>query len=397
MKKYIFYMCILFACFVALPAAVLAAGTGSAALSVHNNNVDVSLELPEGTAGKITSLRMQLRVSPVSGTMEQPVFTFKDTVKSYVKDASVNKQKDGSYIVDIIISGKSSGEIFGNSNGGGIGTVTVNPTSKSYQIKLEVMSQDKDSNTPGIKYVGSSGLKEEILPLADTNPVTVSSNGGTTAPSDKPDTGTNQPPNVTGTNPVTNINVGRNILNVSCKAGSKKVYFKWQKNEKADGYVLYEYDKKTKQDKIVATITDANKTSYSKSFKNATKYLFRMRPFKTASDGSRIYGDYSPVVSIKVPPAGVKGFSASKTKSKVTLSWKKMSSAKGYKIYKSSKKNGKYSMIKRIKKNSRVKYTDSRVNGGQTYYYKIRAYVKGEQKRIMDGKFSKVLKVRVPR
>lgn len=396
MKKYILYMCILFACFVALPAAAFAAETGRATLTVQNNNVDVSLELPEGKAVQITSLRMKMCVSVVSGTMEQPAFKFKDTIKSYLKDASVTKQKDGSYIVDVIISGKNSGEIFDNSNGGGIGTVAVNPTSRSYQIKVEVMSQDKDSNTPGIKYVGGSGLKEEIMPLANTNPVMVSSNGNT-PPSDKPDTGTNQPPNVTGTNPAENINVGRNILNVSCKAGSKKVYFKWQKNEKADGYVLYEYDKKTKQDKIVATITDANKTSYSKSFKNATKYLFRMRPFKTASDGSRIYGDYSPVVSIKVPPAGVKGFLASKTKSKVTLSWKKMSSAKGYKLYKSSRKNGKYSMIKRIKKNSRVKYTDSRVNGGQTYYYKIRAYVKGEQKRIMDGKFSKVLKVRVPR
>ena len=395
MKKFILYMCILFACFVALPAAAFAAETGSASLIVQNNNVDVSLELPEGKAGRITSLRMQLSVSALSGTMEQPTFKFKDTIKSYVKDASVTKQKDGSYIVDVIISGKNSGEIFDSSNGGGIGTVAVNPTSKSYQIKIEVMSQDKDSNTPGIKYVGSSGLKEEIMPLANTNPVTVSSNGGTQSPSDKPNTGTNQPLSVT--NPTTNINIGRNILTVSCKAGSKKVYFKWQKNEKADGYVLYEYDKKTKQDKLVATITDVNKTSYSKSFKNSTKYLFRMRPFKTASDGSRIYGDYSPVVSIKVPPASVKGLSASKAKAKVTLSWKKMSSAKGYKIYRSSKKNGKYSMIKRIKKNSRVKYTDSRVNGGQTYYYKVRAYVKGEQKRIMDGKFSKAIKVRVPR
>ena len=190
---------------------------------------------------------------------------------------------------------------------------------------------------------------------------------------------------------------GSNILSVSCKSGSKRVYFKWQKNEKADGYALYEYDKKTGKDTLIKLITDVNKTSYSQNFKYASKHSFRLCPFKVYSDGSIIYGDLTSIVNIKVPPAGVKSFSASKTKAKVPLSWKKLSSAKGYKIYKSSKKNGKYTMIKRIKKNSRVKYIDSRVSGGQTYYYKIRAYVKGEQKRMADGKFSKVLKVRVPR
>ena len=79
---------------------------------------------------------------------------------------------------------------------------------------------------------------------------------------------------------------------------------------------------------------------------------------------------------------------------KVTLKWKKNSKATGYEIYRATKKNGKYKKIKTIKKASVVKFTDSKVKKGKTYYYKVRAYktVKGNK---ANGKFSAVRKVKI--
>lgn len=81
-------------------------------------------------------------------------------------------------------------------------------------------------------------------------------------------------------------------------------------------------------------------------------------------------------------------------KKKATLTWKKNSKATGYEIYRATKKNGKYKKIKTIKKASVVKFTDSKVKKGKTYYYKVRAYktVKGNK---ATGKFSAVRKVKI--
>lgn len=413
MKKYIVYLCVLFALIIAAPKAVLAAETGSATLSVQKNDVGISLEFPESKAGKVTSLRMQLRVTATSGTMDKPSFKFDDTINSYVKDARVSKEQGAGYIVDIIISGKSSQSIFGKAAGGKIGTLTVKPTGDNNQITVEVMSQDKDSNTPGIKYVEANGLKELVMTLSNTNPVTVTSSGGTSEPSktsepsntpkpsktsnpsktpkptasDKTNTDTKQPEATEAPNKDT-----QNILSVSCKSGSKSVYFNWQKVDDADGYVLYEYNNKSKEYKSIKTIKDGNKTSYSKKFKYASAHSFSIRSYKMAADGSITYGDYSPIVDIKVPPAKVTGLSYAKGGSKVTLSWKKVSNAKGYKIYRSNKKKGRFSLVKTISKGKKVKYVDRHVSSGGTYYYKIRAYVKDTQGKQHYGEYSKVLK-----
>lgn len=73
---------------------------------------------------------------------------------------------------------------------------------------------------------------------------------------------------------------------------------------------------------------------------------------------------------------------------KVKLKWKKESNAKGYEVYRSTKKNGKYKRVETIKGNTNT-YTDSSLTCNQKYYYKVRVYclVKGEKKY---GAFSKV-------
>ena len=105
-------------------------------------------------------------------------------------------------------------------------------------------------------------------------------------------------------------------------------------------------------------------------------------------------GNQNPGTQTVARPAKVTKLTVSSKKKKATLKWKKNSKATGYEIYRATKQNGKYKKIKKIKKASVVKFTDSKVKKGRTYYYKVRAYkiVKGNKR---TGTFSAVRKVKI--
>ncbi len=91
----------------------------------------------------------------------------------------------------------------------------------------------------------------------------------------------------------------------------------------------------------------------------------------------------------------VSGLTAkSKSKKKVTLRWKKLNGACGYKLYRSTKKKSGYTCIKTIKKGKTITFTDRKVKSKKIYYYKVRAYTKSGDKRTYS-KYSTVKKVKV--
>jgi hypothetical protein len=71
---------------------------------------------------------------------------------------------------------------------------------------------------------------------------------------------------------------------------------------------------------------------------------------------------------------------AKKTKTSVKLTWKKVSNATGYEIYRKTGKKGAYKKIKTIKKAGTVSFINKKLKTGQRYSYKVRAY------RIVNGK-----------
>ena len=81
---------------------------------------------------------------------------------------------------------------------------------------------------------------------------------------------------------------------------------------------------------------------------------------------------------------------------KVKLSWKKVNGASGYKVYRATKKKGKYTLVKIIKNAKTVKFTDKKVKKNKTYYYKVSAY-KTVAKKVVKGAYSAKTKVRVKR
>lgn len=381
MKNSIRFVMVILVLFLAVPAAVLAAGTNSGTLTVDKNNVAVSLHLPEGKTGGITSLRLQLRVSVVSGSMGEPAFTFYSAVKSKVRDARISKEKDGSYLVDIIVSGKKEQKLFVDSEDLKLGTLRVAPVGQNAQIRVEFASQ-KDGK-PAVTYVDSDGLNSIRASLSKADAVIVKSSDSTPVQSrapQVPDSGAGKAS-------------GKKLkLTVSVKNGSRRVAFRWTKDEGADGYVLFRYDASVKKYVGVKTFAGAGKVSYSRTYRYGKKYSFKVCSYKKAAGGTKVYGTMSAVSKVKMPPARVKGVAArSAGYMKTELSWKKVSKAKGYQIYGSRKKNGPYSRMKTVSSGSTKRIRLAGAKNKKISYYKIRAYIKGANKKRVYGRFSQVI------
>ena len=61
-------------------------------------------------------------------------------------------------------------------------------------------------------------------------------------------------------------------------------------------------------------------------------------------------------------------------KRKITVTWKKIKGATGYKIYQATKKKGKYKVIKTIKRQKTAKYVKKKLRKGKKYFYKVKAF-----------------------
>ena len=179
-------------------------------------------------------------------------------------------------------------------------------------------------------------------------------------------------------------------MRVSAKSGSNVVMFTWTKIDESDGYVLYVYNSGKKEFEAFQTINSPSVVAFSKKYANASTQRFKICAYKVGADGNRVYSDSSPEAKITVCPAKVKGVTAKfKGTSKVTIAWKKVSKAKGYQIYRSKKKNGKYTIVKTVRKGGTKKCSLTH-KAGKTYYYKVRAYVDGVNGKRVYGSFSAV-------
>lgn len=77
---------------------------------------------------------------------------------------------------------------------------------------------------------------------------------------------------------------------------------------------------------------------------------------------------------------------------KIKLTWTSMADygCSGYKIYRASSENGSYKCVKTIKSAYTTQWTDSKLELGKTYYYKVRAYddyydLRGPYSRILSA------------
>ena len=135
----------------------------------------------------------------------------------------------------------------------------------------------------------------------------------------------------------------------------------WGKVEGADTYRVYRKTSKTDWDYIGST----SKTNYTdKTAKSGTSYYYAVKVRNEAGDSG-----LSTSLSIKrlsVPKIST----VANTSSGVKVSWKKVTGASGYIVYRKTK-NGDW---KEIGKTSKLYYTDKKAKSGTSYCYSVRAY-----------------------
>ncbi len=177
----------------------------------------------------------------------------------------------------------------------------------------------------------------------------------------------------------------------STRNNDKRVYFQWKKVKDADGYEIYRYNPVTSKYVILTTVTNGSTTSLVSNapFKYGRTYTFIMRAYAQGTNGKKVYGKYSDAFKVTTPPARVTGVTAkSNSKGQVRITWDKMYGAKGYRIFRSTSKNGPFKRIATVPGGKIRYYIDkSSLTRGRTYYYEVRAYTyKPDGKGILGQK-----------
>jgi len=164
----------------------------------------------------------------------------------------------------------------------------------------------------------------------------------------------------------------------------------WNKVAGATGYQVYCYNKAKKQYVLLKSLK-SNTFSHTK-LAAGTAYAYKVRAYVT--QGKENYtGGFSAVLNCKTLPTVAKVASlAAKANScsDITLTWKKVSGAKGYEVYSYNKTKKKYVLLKTVTKNS---YKNTKLKADTQYNYKVRAYKVQDGKKYY-GSFSSVRKCR---
>ncbi len=161
---------------------------------------------------------------------------------------------------------------------------------------------------------------------------------------------------------------------------------KWNKVSGASGYYVYRSTKQNGTYKKIATIKKKSTLSYKDKNRTAGKtYYYKVAAYRTEK-GKKYTGVKSDAVSGKTKPGKVTLSKATFKDGNVTLTWKKVTGATGYEVYRSTSKSSGYSLKKTT---SDTTWSNKRLTGGKTYYYKVRAYKKVNGKKIY-GDYSSV-------
>ena len=152
---------------------------------------------------------------------------------------------------------------------------------------------------------------------------------------------------------------------VSSSLSDGKPKISWKAVSGATKYSIYRASDKTGEYKCIATVTTLSYVDKSTALENGKTYYYKVR---ARSDGG--YADYSGYTA--VTPLAKPAVSSALSNGSPKISWKAVSGATKYAVYRSTSKDGTYKLIKTT---TALNYTDtsSSLVNGKTYYYKVKA------------------------
>ncbi len=219
-------------------------------------------------------------------------------------------------------------------------------------------------NVSGIKVYGalSTVVSERALPT----PTRAPSVSPSVSPS--PTRKTSPTPTKKSTpTPVVKPGKPTNVKAVSASVTSVNV--SWSAVSGATGYQVWRSTQKDSGFVALGSVTATSRVSTGLT--TGTTYYYKVRAYKE-TNGTKLYGDYSAVVSCVPKPAvpgNVKATVVSLTK--VRVAWSAVTGATGYEVYRSTSPDGTFSKLGAVTTTSR---DCPGLTTGTTYYFKVRAY-----------------------
>lgn len=175
----------------------------------------------------------------------------------------------------------------------------------------------------------------------------------------------------------------------AASASYSSVKLTWSKVTGAQGYKIYRYSSSTKKYGLIKTITRSDTVSYTNTGRTTgTTYYYKVSAVRGSAEGA-LSGKAGAAPKLSTPTS----FKVKAGKKSAAVSWKKVSGANGYVVYRSTKSKSGFKAVKTITKGSTVKYTNKSLKKGKTYYYKVRAYRTVNKKKVYSS-YTKVLKVK---
>ena len=183
------------------------------------------------------------------------------------------------------------------------------------------------------------------------------------------------------------------VVKIGNSAASGKPMLTWNAVSGATSYKVYRATSQNGTYSLLGTVTT---TSYiNTGAKDGVTYYYKVKAVNSAGESaySNTVSGQSKSVTPK-PSAPVVKIGHSATSGKPQLTWKAVSGAASYRVYRATTKNGAYSVINTTKA---LTYTNVGAALGTTYYYKVEALNAAGKSMgfsaVVEGKVAPVLAV----
>ena len=166
------------------------------------------------------------------------------------------------------------------------------------------------------------------------------------------------------------------------------ITLEWTSIENAEKYQVYKYNEETAKYERVKTTSATTYTDSSLSKGDFPKY--KVRAYYADDNGDNVYSSYSSVFYGATTPDTPTALTlVSKGDNSVKIKWTGVDCT-GYLVYRYDALSGGY---KKVGSTTSTTYTDSTVDSGTAYKYKIRAYVKTDSRTFYSADYTSVLSV----
>lgn len=170
-------------------------------------------------------------------------------------------------------------------------------------------------------------------------------------------------------------------LTGAASGGYNSVKLTWAKGVGVSGYQIFRATSPTGTYSKLKTVSSGTTTYTNTGLTTGKPYYYKIRGYYRNTLGTVVYSGLSTGYKCGIPKLATPVLTTTAGVDKIKLTWKAISGAQGYRIYKKTSSTSSYTRVKTITSGATTTWTNTGLTTGKTYYYKIVAY------RVVNGKY----------